>query len=290
MTETANTFLSREYIVTKLALFGAGGKMGMRLGANLHKVSEIETYYVEVASEGKQRILEAYGTESVSPDEALIDADVVVLAVPDTLIGKVAHSIINKIKTGAMIICLDGAAPFAGHLPRRDDITYFVTHPCHPPIWNDETEMDAKRDYFGGIAAKQAIVNVLIQGPESDYKLGDKVARILYAPVFRSHRVSLKQFALLEPGLSETVNGSLLTVLRQAMDEVVKKGVSKECAKDFLMGHMNIMGAVIFEQHVGVFSDAANKAIEFGIPVLMKDDWKRCFDDDEIAASVDRIT
>jgi hypothetical protein len=39
-----------------------------------------------------------------------------------------------------------------------------------------------------------------------------------------------------------------------------------------------------------VFSDACNKAIEFGIPVLMKDDWKRVFEPEEILASVKRIT
>jgi len=169
-------------------------------------------------------------------------------------------------------------------------VTYFVSHPCHPPIWNDEKTPEGRRDYFGGIAAEQGIVNVLVQGPEEDYAMGDSVGKAIYAPVARSHRVTLKQFALLEPGLSETVNGSLMKVLRMAMDEVVKKGVSYDCARDFLLGHMNIMGAVIFDQHQGVFSDAANKAIEFGIPVLMKDDWLRCFDDDEIAASVDRIT
>jgi hypothetical protein len=150
--------------------------------------------------------------------------------------------------------------------------------------------MEAKRDYFGGIAAAQGIVNVLVQGPEEDYELGERVGKTIYAPVVRSHRVTLQQFALLEPGLSETVNGSLMKVLRMAMDEVVRKGVPYDCARDFLLGHMNIMGAVMFDQHQGVFSDAANKAIEFGIPVLMKDDWIRCFDDDEIAASVDRIT
>lgn len=264
--------------------------MGMRLGANLAKTSDFEVMHVEVSEDGQARVREARGVECVSIDTALEGADVIVLAVPDTLIGKISASIIDKIKSGAMLMCLDGAAPFAGHLPKRDDISYFVSHPCHPPIWNDETEMDAKLDYFGGIAAKQGIVNVLVQGPERDYALGDKVGRAIYAPVVRSHRVTLKQFALLEPGLSETVNGSLMQVLREAMDEVVKKGVSYECAKDFLLGHMNIMGAVIFEEHKGVFSDAANKAIEFGIPVLMKDDWKRVFDDDEIAASVDRIT
>lgn len=274
----------------KLALFGAGGKMGMRLSANLVNTPEFETLHVEVSDEGKARVKEAYGVDCVDPDAALQDADIIVLAVPDTLIGKISHGIIDKVKPGAMVFVLDGAAPFAGHLPKRDDVTYFVSHPCHPPIWNDETDPDARKDYFGGIAAKQGIVNVLVQGPESDYEIGERVGKAIYAPVVRSHRVTLKQFALLEPGLSETVNGSLMLVLRQAMDEVVAKGVSYDCAKDFLLGHMNIMGAVMFDEHKGVFSDAANKAIEFGIPVLMKDDWKRCFDDDEIAASVDRIT
>lgn len=129
-----------------------------------------------------------------------------------------------------------------------------------------------------------------MQGPEQDYALGERVGKAIYAPVARAHRVTLKQFALLEPGLSETVNGSLMKVLRMAMDEVVRKGVPYDCARDFLLGHMNIMGAVMFDQHKGVFSDAANKAIEFGTPVLMKDDWLRCFDDDEIIASVMRIT
>lgn len=274
----------------KLALFGAGGKMGMRLSANLLKSEEFETSHIEVSEEGRARLALELGVIAVNAADVAPDADIIILAVPDTVIGKVATGIIDRVKSGAMIFCLDGAAPFAGRLPERADVTYFMSHPCHPPIWNDETDPNANKDYFGGIAAKQGIVNVLIQGPEEDYELGERVGKAIYAPVVRSHRVTLKQFALLEPGLSETVNGSLMLVLRQAMDEVVKKGVSYDCAKDFLLGHMNIMGAVMFDEHKGVFSDAANKAIEFGVPVLMKDDWKRCFDDDEIAASVERIT
>ncbi|WP_281247837.1 phosphogluconate dehydrogenase C-terminal domain-containing protein [Sulfitobacter marinus] len=38
---------------------------------------------------------------------------------------------------------------------------------------------------------------------------------------------------------------------------------------------MNVLGAVIFGQTEGVFSDACNKAMEFGKPVLMRDDWNR---------------
>jgi len=80
-------------------------------------------------------------------------AKVVVLAVPDTVIGKVAASIIDKVLSRAMVVCLDAAAPFAGHLPKREDVTYFVSHPCHPPIYNDENTPEGRKDYFGGIAA-----------------------------------------------------------------------------------------------------------------------------------------
>jgi len=106
----------------------------------------------------------------------------------------------------------------------------------------------------------------------------------------RSHRVTVEQMALLEPGLSETVCASLLDVMREAIDEVVARGVPREAARDFLLGHMNVLGAVIFGEVEGVFSDACNKAITFGKPVLMQPDWKRVFERDEIAASIQRIT
>lgn len=33
-----------------------------------------------------------------------------------------------------MLVGLDAAAPYAGDLPKSDDLTYFVVHPCHPPV------------------------------------------------------------------------------------------------------------------------------------------------------------
>jgi hypothetical protein len=275
--------------MTSIALFGAGGKMGYRLAKNLMG-SRFDVRHIEVSDAGKARLADDLGVSCVTADEGLEGADVVVLAVPDTAIGKVATGIVDKLKPGTMVVVLDAAAPFAGHLPERPDLTYFVTHPCHPPIFNDETDPVAKRDFFGGVAAKQHIVSALMQGPESAYALGEEVAKVIWAPVMRSHRVTVEQMALLEPGLSETVCASLLVVMREAMDECVRRGVPKEAARDFLLGHMNVLGAVIFEETPGVFSDACNKAIEFGKPVLMKDDWKRVFEPDEIAASIRRIT
>ncbi len=129
-----------------------------------------------------------------------------------------------------------------------------------------------------------------MQGPEEHYALGEEVARTIWAPVMRSHRVTVEQIALLEPGLSETVCATLLDVMREAMDEVVARGVPAEAARDFLLGHLNILGAVIFKEREGVFSEACNKAIQFGKPVLMQPDWKRVFEPEEIAASIRRIT
>lgn len=275
--------------MTKIALFGAGGKMGMRLGANL-KNSRYTVSPVEVGEAGKARLRDELGWQADSPEHALQGAEIVVLAVPDTAIGKVAHGIVDKLAPGTMMIILDAAAPYAGHLPDRKDITYFVTHPCHPSIFNDETDMKAKLDRFGGVAAKQAIVCCLMQGPDDDYEKGEEVAKTIWAPVMRSHRLTVEQLALLEPGLAETVAASLLDVMREAMDEVVRRGVPEAAARDFLLGHLNILGAVIFKEQPGVFSDACNKAIQFGKPALMRDDWKRVFEPDEIAASIRRIT
>jgi hypothetical protein len=263
--------------------------MGVRCATNLLE-TDFDVAHVEISTVGRARLKSAIGRDCVDVDTALKGAEVVLLAVPDTAIKAVSAAIIDKVEPGAILICLDAAGPFAGHLPNRADVTYFVTHPCHPPIFNDETTMEGRKDHFGGVAAQQGIVNALMQGPEAHYALGEQVGRAIYAPVARSHRVTVDQMALLEPGLSETVCASLLDVMREAMDEVVARGVPKEAARDFLLGHMNILGAVIFKEIDGVFSDACNKAITFGKPMLMRDDWKRVFEPDEIAESIRRIT
>jgi hypothetical protein len=275
--------------MTRIALFGAGGKMGFRLASNL-KAAPFEVRHVEVGEAGRARLARDLGIETVGANAALEGAEVVVLAVPDTLIGKVAAQIEPRLKAGTMLVVLDAAAPFAGHLPDRPDLTYFVTHPCHPPIFNDETEPAARDDHFGGVKAKQHIVNALMQGPDDAYALGEAIARVIWAPVMRSHRVTVEQMALLEPGLSETVCASLLDVMREAIDEVVARGVPRQAARDFLLGHLNILAAVTFGEIEGVFSDACNKAITFGKPQLMRPDWKRVFEPAEIAASIRRIT
>ncbi len=272
-----------------IALFGAGGKMGVRLSKNLLK-STFRVLHVESSPVGRQRLKEETGLDCVEPEQALAAADAVILAIPDVVIGKVSHQIEPQLKPGTLVMLLDAAAPFAGHLPAREDLTYFVAHPCHPTIFNDEVDEAARRDYFGGNAAKQSITCALMQGPDSAYALGEAIAQAIFQPIKRSYRLNVDQMALLEPGLSETVCATLLQVMRDAMDEVVRRGVPADCARDFLLGHMNILAAVIFNEVPGQFSDACNKAITFGKPRLMREDWLQVFDREEIAASIQRIT
>lgn len=276
-------------MTTQIALFGAGGKMGVRLSKNLMG-SAYGVRHVEPGAAGRQRLQDELGLQAMSAEAALDGADVVVLAVPDTLIGKLAAEIAPQLKPGTMVITLDAAAPFAGHLPARPDLVYFVTHPCHPTIFSPEVHAPGAVDYFGGASAPQSIVSALMQGPEDAYALGEAIAKTIYQPILRSYRVTVEQMALLEPGLSETVCATLLDTMREAMDEVVARGVPADCARDFLLGHMTILAAVIFKQIPGQFSDACNKAIVNGKPRLLRDDWLKVFDRDEIAESIRRIT
>jgi hypothetical protein len=259
--------------MTKIALLGAGGKMGVRLATNLRK-TRFEIAPVEVAEAGRARLKDATGLECMEEGQALSRADVVLLAVPDRMIGEIAHNVVPKLDPGTAVIVLDAAAPHAGEMPERADLTYFVTHPCHPPIFNDEITAEAKADFFGGIAAKQHIVCALMQGPEEHYALCEEVARAIYAPVMRAHRCTVEQIAILEPALSETVGATMALALREAADEAVRQGVPEQAAHDFLLGHLTIELAIAFGIFPeGKFSDGALHAIAQAKPLIFKEDW-----------------
>jgi hypothetical protein len=276
--------------MTKIALMGAGGKMGVRLATNLMG-SGYDVAPVEVAEAGRARLKAATGLECMEQGQALSRAEVVLLAVPDRAIGAVAHQIVGSLDPGAAVIMLDAAAPHAGELPERGDVTYFVTHPCHPPIFNDETDPAAKTDYFGGIAAKQHIVCALMQGPEEHYALCEAVAREIYKPVMRSHRVTVEQMAILEPALSETIGATLALALREATDEAVRRGVPEQAAIDFMLGHLNIELAIAFGAFPeGKFSDGALHAMAQARPLIFREDWlERVFAPDAVLKSVKDI-
>ncbi|WP_127585017.1 phosphogluconate dehydrogenase C-terminal domain-containing protein [Paenibacillus koleovorans] len=267
-----------------IALIGAGGKMGGRITDNLRN-SEFRLSYVEVSEKGLQRLQEK-GLAATPQNEALRIADAVVLAVPDVLIGRIAADIVPQLKPGAMVIVLDPAAAHLGQLPERSDVTYFVTHPCHPPVFNDETTLEAKRDFFGGIQAKQAIVCALMQGPEADYAKGETIAVRMYGPVLRSHRITVEQMAILEPTMAETIGAAAAMFLKSAMDEAVRRGVPPEAARDFMLGHINIELAIAFGEAGNPFSDACQVAMEYGRGYWLKDGWNALFEPDSVKEQI----
>ena len=273
--------------MTKIALIGAAGSMGTRACNSLKDDPDCTLLPVESAQ--GQEALKERGIDPVLQDDAVSQADVVLMTVPDILVGTIAEGIVPKMATGAMLICLDPAAPYAGELPDRDDVTYFVTHPAHPPVFNDEVDQEARRDFFGSGQAKQAIVNALVQGPEEDYAKGEAIAAKTFRPILRSHRVTLEQMAMLEPAMSETVAATCITVLREAMDEAISKGVPAQAAKDFMMGHINIELAIVFDEIDWEFSGGAKKAIEEAKDVLFKPDWRKVFEREHLKESVNKI-
>jgi len=274
--------------MTKIALLGAGGKMGVRLATNLKKAESYTVDHVEISEEGRARLKDAIGEDCVELGQAVSGAQAIILAVPDRAIGKVAHGIIDKVQSGTALIVLDAAAPHAGEMPERDDVTYFVTHPCHPSVFNYEDSEDKQRDFFGGVLAKQNIVCALMQGPEEQYAQCEQVARSIYAPVDRSHRCTVEQLAILEPALSETVGATLCLALRDATDHAAKLGVPHDAAMDFMLGHINIELAIAFGAFPGgQFSDGALLAIEKAKPEIFREGWlDRVFDPEAIRKSV----
>ncbi|MDD4190843.1 MAG: phosphogluconate dehydrogenase C-terminal domain-containing protein [Mangrovibacterium sp.] len=273
----------------KVVLVGAGGKMGCRLTCNL-KSSAYQMQYVEISPAGTERLKEL-GVSVSESSRVVPQADVVILAVPDVALGKVSEMIIPQMRTGAVVVFLDPAVAMAGKLYRRDDVAYFISHPAHPSVFNWEETPEAQKDFFGGTLARQAIVCTLLQGDEAVYTIGEKLASTMYAPVSQAFRITVEQMALLEPALVETLSSTCLVIVKEGLDEVIRRGVPADAARAFLLGHLNIQLAVIFGEIPGaVFSDAANKAIERGRSILFRDDWKKIFEPDNVLEQVNDIT
>lgn len=256
-----------------VAVFGAGGKMGLRVTRKLNEAG-FDLRAIEIGEAGKARLAEA-GITAVGAEAGLKGAQVVVLALPDNVIGRVTAEIAPLLAPGTMVLILDAAAPYADVLPKdRPDLTYFVGHPCHPPLYNDETDMAARRDYHGGVA-RQSIVCALMQGPEEHYALGAAICEAMWSPVTKVHRVTTEQLAILEPGLSEMLAMCMVDVMTEAVDECeTRYGIPREAAHDFLIGHLNVEIAMWFGYSPKVPSDAALRLLEFGKSKIMKENWR----------------
>lgn len=258
--------------MTKVALFGAGGKMGGRITENMMR-SEFDTMYVEISPAGIEK-LKAMGLSVTDGKKAAAAADAVVLAVPDAMIRKIADEVTPSMKTGAVLIVLDVAAYYVQGIPERNDLAYLVTHPSHT------SRMFKKK--------AQSLMNVLLQGTQEQYDLGDRVARAMHAPIGDSFRLTLEQMAILEPILGETIGVTMAYIVQEAIEEAVKMGVPKEPAIDFAIGH--IAGSLQSALYGTLWcSEGCMRMVEYGKKHVFRENWKNVFTRESLREQTEMI-
>ncbi|HEX5562028.1 MAG TPA: phosphogluconate dehydrogenase C-terminal domain-containing protein [Nocardioidaceae bacterium] len=264
----------------RIAVIGAGGKMGMRVSDNLMR-TEHDVAYVESSQAGQDRTRQA-GREVTDAATALSGADVVVLAVPDIALRPVTADIVPRLEQGAVVLTLDPAAAYANLLTQRDGIHYAVAHPCHPSIFLKRRTDEEYADTFGGIAAPQDVLAAYEGGDPEAQRQAETVVRAMYAPVLDVHWVTVKQLAQCEPTLVETVACMVGDFLKEALHEAVHTmGVPEPAARAILLGHTQVALANALNGD-NPFSDACLIAMDYGRSRIIRNDWKVIFDDDEL--------
>ncbi len=276
----------------QVAILGAGGNMGRRITRALQDDGGYVVRHIEPSEHGR-RLLADLGVTPVGLEPGLAGAEVVIFAVPDLIVRTVAADIVPRLDPGTSMLFLDPAAIAADRISRREDVHCYVTHPTHPPLYSllEEDGAAARADYWGGGLARQAIVFAVAWGDGGSTAAAvEKLAATMFAPVIRSHRITVDQMAMLEPALSETLTNGGIALIREGMQRVIEAGVPEEATRDFLMGHLQIGIAIIFEQLNWKLSDGAAMALRQSKEALFRDDWYRIFDREAILASVRQIT
>ncbi|MBD0421934.1 NAD(P)-binding domain-containing protein [Streptomyces sp. TRM S81-3] len=273
--------------VKTVAVIGAAGKMGQRVSNNLVK-SDFRVLFSEASPKG-QDLIRGLGRELTESADAAAEADVVILAVPDVVLGKVSEELVPLMKPGTIVLTLDPAAAYAGLLFAREDIHYACAHPCHPSVFLERTTKEEWQDTFGGIAAPQEVVAAYEGGDAGRQELAEAVIRVMYAPVVDVHWVTVKQLAVLEPTLVETIACMVGALLTEALHETVHTvGVPEKAARAMLLGHTQVALANTLKGS-NPFSDACLIAMDYGRESIVRDDWKKVFDDEELDKVITRM-
>ena len=100
------------------------------------------------------------------------------------------------------------------------------------------------------------------------------------------HRITVEQMAILEPAMAETTAALAAVLMKEALEMAIAKGVPREAATAFMMGHAQIPLAIVFGAVTNPFSDAAYIAIEYGRRHILKEDWKKVFEPEHVKACI----
>lgn len=274
--------------MTTIAIFGAAGKMGTQISNRLRDHQDFTTLFVEAGGMGVQQLKER-GDEPTPPDIAAGRADIIILAVPDPLIEKVAGGILQQMQPDSMLVMLDPAVPHSGMMPIRKDISIFICHPTHPPPAAAGPEVEPFA-VTGTARTGQHVVAALMQGPEADFARGEEVARAIFAPVMNVYRLTVEQMVILGPALSEMVVLTSMVVAVEGIEEAVRRGIPREAATEFIIGHINANIPVLFKLVDAELPDRAKLAVARARDQIFKPDWKKIFEPESIMEEVRAIT
>jgi hypothetical protein len=272
--------MTRNLESLKIAVIGAGGKMGMRVSNNLVQTKN-QVSYVENSEAGQQRVTDS-GRQLSESVASVRDADIVVYAVPDLALKAVTAALIPEMKPGGIALTLDPAAAYAGLLATRTDVIQAVTHPCHPSIFLERTTPEEYADTFGGIAAPQDAIAAIESTDPLDKQVVEATVRAIFAPVVDVHWVTVKQLAQLEPTLVETIACMIGALLKESLDEAVNTmGIPEPAVRAILLGHTQVALANSLRGD-NPFSDACMIAMDYGRRTIIREDWKKVFEDSEL--------
>lgn len=218
--------------------------------------------------------------------EAIPLADIVVMVIPDTKLSNTAKKILPLLKGNAIMIVFDPGITYSDDFPRRRDVTYVVTHSCHPTFFREQENLEARKDYLGSATAIQDITIALLQGSDENFEKAQKLCRKMFAPVDRCFRVTPEQMAILEPALGEVIGCSTAEMLKEAVQTAVNYGVPKKAAESFLLGHTRFALAVSFGEFSAEHPKAARVAIDLGKKWIFTSNWKKVFGPEVIRKTV----
>ena len=96
----------------------------------------------------------------------------------------------------------------------------------------------------------------------------------------RRHRTQLEKglrAGAFEPAAAEVVVAMMATIMKEAIEESVRRGVPRPAAEAFLLGHIQIPLAIALKSS-NPFSDAAMIAVDYGKRHVLREDWKKVFE------------
>jgi hypothetical protein len=148
-------------------------------------------------------------------------------------------------------------------------------------MFNVTSTPEEKADIFGGVYASQDIVIALLQGREEDLSEARQLSLDMFNPVNQCHRITVAQMAILEPAAAEVVVAMCATVMREAIEESIRRGVPAAAARAFLLGHMQLALGIALNSDIP-FSEACKIAVDYGRQHVLQEDWKKVFEPDSI--------